>query len=282
MSIDNFKPTIWSGLVLQELDKALIYAQPAIINRNYEGEISAFGDTVKINQIGDITVSDYVPNVTTIAYQELEDASKLLLINQRKYFAFNIDDVDAAQANVDLMSEAVRKSAYAIRDVADRFIAGKYTEASEDNALGSDGDPLLVTSTTVLDVMASAGQKLDEANVPTETRYMVAPPWFHNKLVLAKLVNENTSNEALTNGFVGDILGFNVFKSNNVPTVGDNSKITCGTQAAISYADQIVKIEALTQITSFGESVRGLHVYGAKVVLPDALCVVTAQAASEA
>ena len=122
MSVANFKPTVWSAELFQELDKAHVLVN--LCNRDYEGDISGYGDQVKINAVGAITVSNYAPNVTTITPQQLAAAQTILEINQAKYFAFYIDDVDQAQTKPKLMGEAMRKAAHALADTSDRLIAG--------------------------------------------------------------------------------------------------------------------------------------------------------------
>jgi hypothetical protein len=271
MSVRQFVPTIWSAKLFQELDKAHVLVNRA--NRDYEGSISAFGDQVKINAVGNITVANYAPNVTSITPQQLSAAQTILKIDEAKYFAFYIDDVDAAQVNPKLMSEAMRKSAYALADAADQLIAGFYTQAG-----------VTVASTDVgianaLSVLADAGKALDENNVPQGGRWMVIPPWFHAKLVLNKILETDGSvvaDAAYSNGFVGRAFGFDIYMSNNLSTAtgagtGGSHYGLAGTSRAISFAEQIVKMEAYRPENSFSDAVKGLHVYGSKVIDPNAL-----------
>lgn len=276
MAIDNFKPTIWSALIIDSLRKSLVFGDVA--NRNYEGEIRNGGEKVKILEIGDITVSDYSG---TVSYQDIQDASKYLLIDQKKYFAFNLDDVDKAQSSVDVMVRATEKASYKLRDTADQFIAGLYGEAGVTSGLGTTASPLTVTSagasstTSVKTLFSTIAKELDEANCPTEGRWIVVPPWLHQKILLAEDARLTVENPATTNGRVGTLWGFDVRMSNNVATASSGTvyKVMAGTSEAISYADQLVKIEALRRDASFAEGVRGLHVYGGKVVQNDALAV---------
>lgn len=276
MSLNNFKPTVWSALIIDTLRKALVYG--GAINRNYEGEIRNGGEKVKILEIGDITVSDYTGTVT---YQDLQDASKFLEITQKKYFAFDLDDVDRAQANVELMVKATDKASYKLRDTADQFIAGLYGEAGVTSSLGTTASPLTVTSagasatTSIKNLFSRVAKALDEANCPSTGRWIIVPPWMHQKIVLAEDARMTVENSATTNGVVGNLFGFSVRMSNNVATVSSGTvyKVMAGTTEAISYADQIVKVEALRRDGSFAEGVRGLHVYGAKVVQNDCLAV---------
>ena len=271
MSIRQFVPTIWSAKLFQELDKAHVLV--ARCNRDYEGEITAYGDQVKINAIGDITVGNYAPNVTEIETQELSAAQTLLTIDQSKYFSFAIDDVDRAQTKPKVMGEAMRKSAVALSNVADQLIAGFYTQAGVTVASTS------VSVTNALSVMADAGKALDENDVPLDGRWMVIPPWFHAKLVLNKILETNGSvdaNAAYGSGYVGWAFGFDIYMSNNLTTSNSTGALgshyaLAGTSRAISFAGQIVQTEAFRPEKKFADAVKGLHVYGSKVIDPNAL-----------
>jgi hypothetical protein len=271
MSVRNFVPTLWSAKLFQELDKNHVLV--GLANRDYEGEISAYGDSVKINGLGDITVNNYAPNVTSITPQQLTAEQTILLIDQAKYFAFYLDDVDAAQTKPKLMAEAMRKSAVALGNVSDQLLAGFYTDA------GVSVSSTSVTIANALSVLAEAAEGLDENNVPMQGRWMVIPPWFHSKLVLNKILETDgavDANNAYGNGFVGRAFGFDMYMSNNLTSGLSTTAVTshyalAGTSRAISFAEQVVSMEAYRPENSFSDAVKGLHVYGAKVVDPNAL-----------
>ena len=122
MAVTNFIPELWSARLLDALEKTHVAAN--LVNRDYEGEIRGQGDTVHINSIGSITVKDYAKNTDISAPETLSTTDQTLEISQAKYFNFQIDDVDAAQAAGDLMDKAMRKSAYALKDAADSYILG--------------------------------------------------------------------------------------------------------------------------------------------------------------
>jgi len=274
LSIRNFVPTIWSAKVFQELDKAHILVP--LCNRDYEGEIRSFGDTVKINAVGDVTIQNYAPNVTSITPQQLSAAQTILQIDQAKYFAFYIDDVDNAQTNPKLMGEAMRKSAYALADVTDKFIAGFYSQAGITVAATSVSS----TDTSHLRMLSQTAKALDENNVPSQGRWMVIPPWFHQQLILGKILETEGSvsaDDAYTNGYIGRAFGFDFYLSNNLTTGisgttgGESHRALAGTSRAMSFAEQVVKVEAYRPENSFADAVKGLHVYGGKVIDPNAL-----------
>jgi len=278
-AIDNFIPTLWSAELLVSLKKVLVYGQPAVVNTDYEGEISSKGDTVKINGIGTVTVGDYTKNSNIGDPEALTDNSRTLTITESKYFNFQVDDIDKAQQNATVMGQAMDEAAYALANTADSFIAGHYTDAAADNLIGSTGTPTAFTAVTeAYEKLVDLSVKLDEANVPTSGRYVVVPPWYEGLMLKDDrfVKAENMNQATLINGQVGRAAGFNVVKSNNVPnTSGTLYRVIAGHPMAISYAEQVNDTEAYRPEKRFADAVKGLHMYGAKVVRPNALAVMT-------
>ena len=279
MAINNFIPEVWSARLLSSLKKSLVFAGPGVANRDYEGDIRQSGDTVRITSISRPTIGDYVKNSTTITPETLTDAQRSLLISQSKYFAFEVDDIDMRQAanGGALMNEAASEAAYGLADVADQYVAGLYTEVQAANAISTTAitDPAKAVK-GLLDLKT----KLDVADVPTQGRYVVVPPWYLNLLLQSDLfarVDASGTSEGLRNGTVGRAWGFDVMMSNNcVLITGDDYAVLAGVPGAISFAEQIVKVEAYRPESAFSDALKGLHLYGAKVVRPDALAVLTA------
>ena len=275
MSVDTFIPEIWSQELRAAYEKALVYV--SLCNRDYEGEIAKAGDTVHINSIGDPTVADYVAGTTQISAEELSTADQTLLINQSKYFAFKVDDVDKRQAAGEMMTKGLQRAAYKMKDAADSYVAGLYTGAAAGNVIDTVH---IDTGDHAYEYLIDLGVVLDEANVPEEGRWCVAPPWFFGLLVTSKYATNSAfqaANAAIQSGKVGEIAGFMLHKSNNVPVItGDDYAVTAGVQDAISFADQINETEALRMEKEFADMVRVLHLYGAKVVEPTGLAVLKA------
>jgi hypothetical protein len=279
MGLENFNPTIWSAKLFVRLRKNLAFS--GLVNNDYEGEISGYGDTVKINEIGPVTINDYAKH-GTLTYQQLDSAQKELKINQAKSFSFVIDDIDRAQNNPKVMNGAMDEASYAIADTIDQFIAGLYAEAGITNAtyLGTAATAITVTSGNVISTISYMSRYMDEANVPAGNRVLVVKPWVHQKLLLAEVGGISASavpkvfdDGALTSGYIGDALGFRIIVSNNVKEAASGvSAIMAFNRSAISYAGQVADVEALKLQTTFGNAVRGLYVFGAKVVRPNALC----------
>jgi N4-gp56 family major capsid protein len=278
VAITRFKPEIWSAKLLVALRKELVYAGPGMVNRDYEGEIRDAGDTVRITSISDPTIGTYVPNNTTIVPEELTDAQRTLVVDQAKYFAFKVDDVDKRQAAGDVMTEAMSRAAYKLADTVDQYIAGLYTGIVAANQLGSTGSPI-DTFTTVTDaydkVLIPLRTALKKANVPTAGRYVVVSPEMMASLLRdARFIkaNESGTTDALRNGFVGRAAGFDIYESNNTPNPsGDTQVILAGTSMAISFAEQISQTEAYRPEAGFSDAIKGLAVYGAKLIRPESL-----------
>jgi hypothetical protein len=280
VAITNFIPEVWSATLLSSLKKSLVFAGPQTSNRNYEGEIANQGDTVHIVSISRPTIGDYVKNVTVINPETLTDADRTLVIDQCKYFAFEVDDVDMRQAKSGgaLMSEAATESAYGIGDVVDQFVAGLYT--------GADAANQITTFAVTTPLLAATGlvnlkTKLDNANVPTAGRYAIVPPWYHNLLLLPGSgfvsVADAGTGEGLRNGHVGRLYGFDIFLSNNVTLVtGDDYRVVAGYPGALSFASQINKVEAYRPENAFSDALKGLALYGAKLVRPDGVATLVA------
>jgi hypothetical protein len=281
MAILRFRPEIWSAALLVALQKRLVYAGPGVVNRDYEGEISAAGDTVRITSVSDPTIGTYSANSTVIAPEELTDTQRTLVVDQAKYFAFFVDDVDARQAKGDVIPTALMRAAYKLADQADQYVAGLYTGIQSANAVntGSTITFTAIGSTATEEfynkVLVPLKVKLDEANVPTEGRYCIVPPWGHAMLLLSSLfsrVDGAGSNESARNGLVGRAAGFDILMSNNTPVpAGSRNIVTAGVDSALSFAEQINKTEAYRPEAKFADAVKGLYLYGGKLVRPDAL-----------
>lgn len=274
MSLARFIPTVWSARLLANLEKTLVYGQAPVVNRDYEGEISEYGDRVYVHGIGAITVSDYTRDTTTVNYQLLDDSRVEMVIDRSKYFAFRVDDLDKAQQKPKVIDAASQKATRTLGNVADQHIASFYTAAGLNIDNGS-GAGVQLTADNVYSFLVRASVMMDEANVPAEGRYMIVPPWAAGLMLQNdKFITKAEPTRTVLNGQIARVAGFDVLKSNNVPVTGTTtqvSHITAGHSSAISYAEQIAKTEGLRLQNSFSDAVRGLHLYGAKVMQPNAL-----------
>lgn len=268
MSFKNFIPTIWSARLLANLDKSLVALQ--FVNRDYEGEISAFGDTVKINQLGDITIKDYT-GADIDDPEELDSTQTTLIIDQAKYFNFAVKDIDQAQANVNLVDGSMQRAAYAMADVVDQDIFGVMVNEAT-NKVGSQSTPVEITVKNAYDKLVDLSVALDEKNVPKAGRKICLPFWYLG--LLAKDPRFTKDLNILANGVVeGATVGrFQLLASNNLKT-GTGGTVHCpaGTTQATSFANQVVETEAYRPEKNFSDAMKGLSVWGRKVVQPDCL-----------
>jgi hypothetical protein len=277
----TFIPTVWAARLLTALEKTLVYGQAQVANRDYEGDIREAGNTVKIASVGDISIGDYVQDTDIGEAEVLTDSEQALLIDQQKYFHFFVDGIDRAQQNVNILDEAMRRAAWSLRDKADTYLAGLMHAAVQPaNTIGTAVTPVVPTKDDAYEHLVDLGVLLDEANAPIDGRFVVVPAWFHGLLLKdERFVKAGTSrsDNALSNGEVGEAAGFTILKSNNVPNVaGEQYKILAGHSIATSYVEQILDLQAYKPEKRFGDAVKGLHVYGAKVVRPAALAMMIA------
>ncbi|WP_337019953.1 P22 coat protein - protein 5 domain protein [Oceanobacillus massiliensis] len=271
MSVQNFIPQVWSAKLNESLKKSLVYGN--VVNSDYEGDAKV-GNTVKINSIGAITIGDYDKTAGTGDPQQLTGEQTTLLIDQQKFFNFQVDDVDATQSNVNLLQGAMTEAGYGLAERADAYIASLYTEVAAENTIGDDTTPIVPTKEDAYDHLVDLGVKLSEANVPKSDRFVVVPEFFYG--LLQKDNRFVKDPQVLATGYIGNVNGMQVYTSNNVAnTGGTNYKVMAGHRSAIAFAGQIDSVEAYRPEKAFSDAMKGLQVYGAKVIKPSALAVLT-------
>ncbi len=293
MSIANFVASVWAADILRALQTLLVYANPAIINSDYEGDIASVGDSVRINMVGDVTVKDYTKGSDIDSPEDLTDAQLTLLIDQAKYFNFAVDDIDKRQAQNGLREEAAMRAAYGLRKALDSFVAAQYTDIDTGNFVGSTGSAITGFSSDskkAYKQLTVLKQKLDDTDTPEEGRWVVVPTWFEGYLlnddrVISYGTPENRTAmkegfKAGDNGLIGRAAGFDVYRSTLVPNSSSTEyKVIAGHRSAWSKAEQILETEAYRPEKRFADALKGLHVYGAKVVRPSNLaCLVATDA----
>jgi hypothetical protein len=281
----NFIPEIWSGKLQAKFYKTTVFSE--ISNNDWEGEIKGQGDKVHIRTIPTITINSYAKG-DNLTNQVPTSAPIELLIDQGKYFAVVLDDVDAVQTDVKLMdmftNDATEQMKIAIdAQILDGVKAGAAAANKGATAgvisgnvnLGTDAAPRAVTKANILDLILDAGQVLDEQNVPESGRWLVIPSWMaamikNSDLKQAYLTGDSVS--PLRNGKLGMIDRFQVYVSNNLPKTADgDSYLLAGTKDAITFASQMTNVETLRAQSTFGNIVRGLNVFGYSVIKPEAL-----------
>ena len=265
MAISNFIPTVWSENLYRALDKQ--YIGVANCNREYEGEIKNCGSVVKICGVGAVTVSDYTKNTDMSNPQALSDTVKELSINQAKYFNFQIDDIDRAQCTPKLMDAAMKVAAAGLANAADSYVYSLYAGAGSNVTVDS------ITSAKIVDTIIEAREKLYAGNVSDTSDVVLEVSPAIATLILKAKVSLSTDNaSALEAGCLGSIGGCKIFVSGNIATVAGTGvvhhKCLMRTRRAIAFAEQLSEINAYRPEKRFADAVKGLHLYGAKVVYP--------------
>lgn len=276
MALD-FIPTIWAAEILDHIESNLVMAQPGIVNRDYEGEIRDVGDRVTIRDLDNVTIATYTKNSTVIDPQTLTDNERTLIIDQSKYFAFELDKIDEVQQPGDTIGKARANAGYQLAKTADTFLWSLYTGADAGNQLGTVAVTSAALAYTQLRLLALA---LDEADCPEDGRWAAVPPWFHSLLLESNLFLDASAygnDMPIKKGVVGEAAGFTILKTNQSPLVtGDDYAVMAGVAQAISFAEQIVDVVEYQPENAFSKAVKGLHVYGGKVVRPTFLATVVA------
>ena len=304
----TFIPTLWSGKLNAKFYAASTFS--AICNTNWEGEISSLGDKIIINNIPDITISDYTIGTGTGTPQVPTPSTLELQIDRAKFFAFQVSDVLSFQAKPNLMEMFSNDASERMRTVMDStciyrtFNGGAAANMgatagvkSGSINLGTDAAPVQLTASNVLQKILEMAAVLDEQNVPESDRWLVIDPatrtlLLQSNLAQAQLMGDATS--PVRNGMIGRIDRFTVYVSNQLPRIaangtawlsGDGSEnsvsattnankrraLIAGHRTAIAYASQMTKTETLRNQSDFGDFVRGLQVFGHKVVKPESL-----------
>ena len=282
-----FIPEIYSKKVQIALRKAAV--AEAICNTDYMGEISSFGDTVNIIKEPQIAVADYTRGLA-VTSTDLTDQELVLTIDQAKSFSFKIDDLEKRFSHVNFQAVAADNAAYALRDAMDsNILAAISAGATVTTGMGTTSTPIDIGfgsgEVDPLNQMSLAAKELDEANAPEDGRWFVAAPEWYNQLAntSSKLlsVDFNAGQGSIRNGLVasGLLRGFQMYKSNNLPTndlTGANPAGTATAPEALfghisgtSAASSMNKVETVRDTGTFSDIVRGLMVWGRKVLRPE-------------
>ena len=276
----NWLPVIYSQKVQKFFRTASVVED--ITNTDYAGEIENFGDTVNIIKEPTITVSSYTRG-GQINIQNLADDQLQLTVDQANAFAFKVDDIEERQSHINFEALATSSGAYALKDSYDEnVIAAMFSGAG--TTVGSDGsgtDTGFGTSETdPTDILANSAKRLHAADVPTDNRWFLGTPEFYEQLgqASAKLMDASVTGDGaspLRNGNVLDGLvnGFRLYMTNNFAASSTSNyfKVMFGHMSSTATANQIAKTEVVRDPDSFADIVRGLHIFGRKVLRTEAL-----------
>jgi hypothetical protein len=280
----NFIPEIWSGKLIENFYDATVLS--AISNTDYEGEIRNMGDTVNIRTTPEITIKTYVKG-QTLAVENPDKPKLQLLIDKGEYFACVEDDVDEVQSDIAMMDQWSKDASERMKIKIDqRVLTDLLTGVSASNKgtaagaisgnidLGEAGSPEALTTTNVIGKIVDMGTVLDEANCPEQGRFLCIPAKMAGLIKQSDLKDASITgdgNSPLRNGRLGMIDRFTVYVSHNLYKNGSEFSVIAGHQMGFTFASQMTNMETIRSETTFGNIIRGLQVYGYKVVKPEAL-----------
>jgi hypothetical protein len=283
----TFIPEIWSKKLIEKFYDSTVLT--AISNTKYEGEIKSQGDKVIIRTIPSLSINDYKSG-QTLVNQRPEAPTVELLIDQGKYWSAIIDDVQNIQSDIELMNMWAQDAAEQMKITIDSQVLGSiYPDIAAANKgatagrisgninLGTTGSPVTLdkdgtSETAILDFILDMGQVLDEQNRPETGRFLVLPYWATTLLKKSDIKDASLTgdgNTPLRNGRVGMIDRFTIYQSNNLPHVTDTTEcfyVFAGVSNGLTFASQLTKTETLRAESTFGNIMRGLQVYGYKVI----------------
>ena len=281
----NFIPEIWSGKLIENFYDATVLS--AISNTDYEGEIRNMGDTVNIRTTPEITIQTYVKG-QTLSVENPDKAKLQLVIDKGEYFACVEDDVDQVQTDMNLMYMWSKDASERMKIKIDqRVLTDLLPDVSANNKgqtagaisgnidLGVAGTPEALTTSNVIGKIVDMGTVLDEANCPEQNRFLVIPAKMAGLIKQSDLKDASITGDGSTplrNGRLGMIDRFTVYVSHNLKkTAGGEFSVIGGHTMGFTFASQMTNMETIRSETTFGNIIRGLQVYGYKVVKPEAL-----------
>ena len=291
----NFTPQIFSQKVLKFFRRASVVED--ITNTDYYGEIENFGDTVKIIKEPTLTISSYARGAV-INPQDLADDQITMVVDQANAFAFKIDDIEERHSHVNFEALATSSGAFSLKRAYDASVLQVMAEGAgiTGTNIGTAGSPVDITGSgnedVAVNLLMTMARELDDNSVPEENRWFVAPPIFYENAFKAgaKFAEVQVTGDATTplrNGLVmqGNIAGFNCYKSTALNNSGtdvvtisgqdttNDFVVMAGHMSSTATASHIAKTEVVRSTETFSDIVRGLHVFGRKVLRPEALAV---------
>lgn len=287
-STSGFIPEIWSGKMVEKLYASTCFSE--IANTDYEGEIKEKGDKVNIRTTPSIAINDYDIGMD-LDYETPTSEMVSLEVDQAKYFGFKCNSVDEYQSDIKLMDDWSKDAGKQMSISIDRNILGYiYADVAAENAgasagkisgsynMGAVGAPVLITKDNVIDFIVDTSSVLYEQDVPEENRWIVLPVWMCNLIKKSELKDASTSGDGtsmMRNGRIGMIDQYTIYSSNNMSHVTDGAakvaNIVFGHKKSLTFASQMTEMETLPNPKDFGKLVRGLNVFGSKVIDKNAM-----------
>jgi hypothetical protein len=269
LAYESFTPEVLARELMTDRGRDCVFKN-LCYNGPILGEITKKGDVLHIAGVGRPTVRDYTPGVD-ITLEQKTSYNQDLHISQAKYVNVEVDRVDSSKAQGEMFGVEVREAKRALAQTMDEYLAGFYEQAA------TTIQNTACTASTVLSTLAEAEQSLLEAEVPfEEEKFLVISPAVYTKLVLGKIMFQQSNADVLGKGFKGSYLNFNVYVSNSIKKTGDVNHCMAFSRQAIALAEQIPvgMIERYKPEKTFADAFKVLHLYGATVIRPGELITV--------
>lgn len=290
MSIETFIPKLWAASLETPFKEALIFTQPGIADTRFQPALAGGGKSVSINTIGAAKIKTHV-RTEDLVYDDIDTVETELVMDKEEYYGFRVNDVDEVQAAGDFQGAATAEHGHAMAAAIDKAIAEKLVaEAGIKLATakifdGADYTTPAAGSVTAWDALRDVAKQLDIAKVPAGSRWVVVGPNVASALLADRRVTSVDAagtDVVARNGLVAalPILGLNIYQSVNVPTSGKKEAIIAGANGSLAFATQLRTMEAFRDPARFGDIVRGLQVYGSKVIRPSAVAVANVEIAA--
>lgn len=278
MSIRDAIPVIFAATLLEEIKNELVFGKIAF--KKHSGEIKEKGDRIKLKGYGGVTINDYNPgdptwdaaNPNGITYQDVQAAAMFLDVDHAKDYAIKLHDITELQSDPAARQHYAQEAAYGLVEQVDLFLASLYTQSAFGTYILKHSAMTAVLITSYIGELWTA---LKGVNI--QKKWITLPPWVALKLLLAGILHADDLKGELKNGFIGNILQFDMYMSNNCPvltpvTAGyKRNIIMAGSYQAIAFVDQMTEAETLRSQGYFADLVRGLHIWGGKVTKPKEL-----------
>ena len=289
MGMRDAIPVIFAATLLDELNDKLVFGKVA--TKKYSGEIKEKGDRVKLKGYGDVTINDYNPGDATwdaanpngLTYQDTHAAAIFLDVDHAKDYAIKLHDITELQSDPAARAHYAKKAAFGLDEQVDTFLAGLYTQAAAGTyALKSTA----ITTALITSYIGELWTKLQHENI--DKKALFVPPWVVEKMRLAGIVHgEDLMGDHMVNGFIKSTLQFDIYMSNNCPALAPvtagyrRNIITACSYEAMAFVDQMTEAETLRSQGYFADLVRGLHVWGGRLIKPKELVYLDLEEAPE-
>lgn len=266
-AIRDTVPIIFAAKVLKVIDDKLVFGK--IATKEYQGEIKQKGSRVEIIGLGEVTINEYDDTATpAVTYEAPKDSAIFLDVDKAYYYGISMGDIKEKQSSVNHMTNYADKAGYGLDKKVDTFIASLYNQTATGAAYVSDTTCDTATVTSVIGELWDACE-----GVNIEKKFIVLPSWVTLKLLLAGILKAQDLEGELKNGFVGRVLNFDMYQSNRCVALTGTKRnvIMAGSYDSIAFVQQIIESEVLRLETRFADAIRGLHVWGSRVIKPKEL-----------